>query len=201
MATKDEVITAVDRRLQQQKADYDKVLAALRERDTQALESQRLLHEARRTAEEREAYAKTLESAALERENKLAAEAERRHAEALATLEARLTQSRKAEQANRTSPVCTECPGKDHKISGLESTIAGLRELARTYEGDAKRLQQALTTINERDLAVTGLQAQLEASRKETAACPGTLSEDSHSARAGQKNPRRIARGRQNRQG
>jgi len=105
-ALRAEVARARAEALSQVRLEHDQDIAAVREllrkaqgqlseqkaaSDAQALETGRLLHAARRTAEVREAYTKTVESADVERETKLVAEAERRHAEALATPEARLT--------------------------------------------------------------------------------------------------------------
>ena len=107
-----------------------------------------LLELARRTAEEREGYAARIESDAADRERDLVAEAERRHSAAIAAMEATLA---KRPRSPGSPAPCGDCPRKDQKIIGLESTVSGLRELARTYEGDARKLQEALALTINRD--------------------------------------------------
>ena len=154
-----ERLRGVEQKLAEQQASSESLTTSLWEARGQARESDCQLLQARRVAEEREAHVTKVEAEVTEQVRNTMAKAERRHADTVAAFEARLAQQSRSPGC---SPPCGECPKKDHRILGLESTVAGLRDIARTYEGDARKLQEALALAEQHRQAVADLRAQLE---------------------------------------
>jgi len=152
MAATHELLRHVRSELEESKSASQVLATSLRERDAQASENTRLLHSARRLAEEQEAEVARVKDLAAQREAVLVAEAERRHQAAL-----------DAHTRTPSSPVaapCGECPKKDLRILEQESTTSGLRDIVRTLRDEVS------TLIQDRDQIRTGASAGLEAATK-----------------------------------